>query len=95
MNYMVNWHNAPEYRYRGVVYMPHVDEQHNEDGSLDVRKVFHDIYDETKVAGDYGVVTPIFSADHSPYKFMSEDEFQYHVDMMLHECPHCGRSSIK
>ena len=92
---MISWDNAPEYSYRGIRYMPHVDDYYDAEGALENRKVFHDCYEETKLSGDYGVIAPMFSASHSPYEFMDEDTFQYHVDMMLHECPHCGRASLK
>lgn len=68
---MINWHNAPSYTYNGYSYAPDIMEY--DDG---VRKAIHDVY---KIGGD-GKVD--FRIDASPYKWLSYDEFTYHVDMM-------------
>ena len=68
---MINWHNAPSYTYNGYSYAPDIMEY--DDG---VRKAIHDVY---KIGGD-GKVD--FTIDASPYKWLSYDEFTYHVDMM-------------
>ena len=68
---MINWHNAPSYTYNGYSYAPDIMEY--DDG---VRKAIHHVY---KIGGD-GKID--FTIDASPYKWLSYDEFTYHVDMM-------------
>ena len=68
---MISWHNAPSYTYNGYSYAPDIMEY--DDG---VRKAIHDVY---KIGGDGRVD---FSIDASPYKWLTYDEFTYHVDMM-------------
>ena len=68
---MINWHNAPSYTYNGYSYAPDIMEY--DDG---VRKAIHHVY---KIGGD-GKID--FTIDASPYKWLSYDEFTYHVDIM-------------
>ena len=68
---MISWHNAPSHTYNGYSYAPDIMEY--DDG---VRKAIHHVY---KIGGD-GKID--FTIDASPYKWLSYDEFTYHVDMM-------------
>ena len=68
---MINWHNAPNFKYNGYRYAPDIDE--DDEG---VRKASHDVY---KIGGDDKID---FSVDASPYRWLTYDEFTYHVDMM-------------
>ena len=68
---MISWHNAPSHTYNGYSYAPDIMEY--DDG---VRKAIHHVY---KIGGD-GKID--FTIDASPYKWLSYDEFTYHVDIM-------------
>lgn len=66
---MISWHTVPKWEYLGYSYAPYVDEY--DDG---VRKAYHYIMKGGVQCGEI---------DHTPYKFLTEDEFTYHIDMMF------------
>ena len=78
---MIAWHNAPSYRYSGYRYMPEVDE--DDEGN---RKAWHYVYkvEDVDVNGEpikhNGMTTPAFHANHTPYHWLTYDEFKSHVD---------------
>ena len=77
---MISWHNAPNYRYNGYRYVPDIDEY--DDG---VRKAWHNVYRVEDVDPNKDAqhpVLPDFTIDASPYRWLTYDEFTYHVDMM-------------
>lgn len=73
---MISWHSAPEYSYKGYLYRPEVEDYYNEDGSVDNRKIWHNIVsrlEPNKV---------VFTTNHSPYQWMTEDEFKAFINQM-------------
>lgn len=83
---MISWHNAPSYRYNGYRYMPEVDE--DDEG---IRKAWHYVYKVEDVDVNdspithKGMTTPSFHLDHTPYHWLTYDEFTYHIDMLTGE----------
>ena len=70
---MINHHNAPEYRYNGYSYVPYIAHE-DEEG---IRKASHRVVNMVTGAE--------FKVDHSPYRWMEREEFEYHIDMMFGE----------
>lgn len=78
--------NAPTYRYHGYRYVPNVEDYHNEDGTLDCRKIWHDVYYVEDYDINKGIrheAVPDFTINHSPYKFLTYDEFKYYVSLFI------------
>lgn len=72
-----SWNNAPEYRYKGYVYMPHIDE------GEDCVKVYHEVFfqqdlllAERKNSNAYAIA----SMERSPYSFVSREDFEGFID---------------
>lgn len=79
----VTWATAPEYRYKGFAYMPHVEGSDEEMKHIKIRSCFHDIYrvaDMIVAARDGMACIPEMTAKHDPHKFMTESEFQAYID---------------
>jgi hypothetical protein len=79
----VSWATAPEWRYKGFAYMPHVDGRDEDMAGIEMRRVFHDIYrvaDTIVAARDGKACMPAMTAEAEPYQFMTESEFQTYVD---------------
>jgi len=78
---MITYSNAPNYRYNGYRYVPQI-EHEDEEG---IRKATHFVYrveDIDPNNQDEGMATPDFIVNASPYRWLTYDEFTYHVDMM-------------
>ena len=77
---MISRHNAPNYRYNGYRYVPDIDE--DDEG---IRKAWHNVYKVEDIDPNKDAqhpVLPDFTIDASPYRWLTYDEFTYHVDMM-------------
>lgn len=67
---MINWHNCPNWEYQGYSYSVEIDED-PDDGT---RKAWHLVYKDGK---------QVATLDHTPYQFLTRDEFTYHIDMLF------------
>ena len=68
---MISWHSAPEYSHKGYIYRPEVDE--DDEG---IRKATH--YCVNRVDA-----TDVMVAPHLPYSFLTQEQFNNFVTMML------------
>ncbi len=68
---MISWHNAPQWSRKGYVYQPEVDE--DEEG---IRKATHRCVSRVDP-------NDVMISSHTPYHWMSNDEFNKFVDMMV------------
>ena len=68
---MISWHNAPEYVRQGYVYKPEIHE--DEEG---IRKASHRCVNRIDA-------TDVMISPHTPYHWMTQDEFNEFVDMMV------------
>ena len=70
-------HNAPEFNYKGYIYMPYLD-----DGDPDVVKVYHNVYRRLDLIHAQKFQTeaqPCFESrsfqDYSGYQYLTEEQF--------------------
>ncbi len=68
---MISWHDAPEYSYKGYLYKPEVDE--DDEG---IRKAWHNVVCRTEPN------KVVFTTNHTPYKFMTFEEFKEFINKM-------------
>lgn len=68
---MISWHNCPKWEYMGFTYGVEIDEDPDDQS----RKAWHYVYDKDG--------KEVACIDHSPYQFLTRDEFTYHIDMLF------------